>query len=100
MIKELIEEAEKLLPVSLEAAEDYEKNKDLMLNFVNTQMSKRKDIFYLIGGNSLQLMFDNHRHHVNFMINVFKFSMFELLVRMVPWVYRSTITMALPMITF
>ncbi|WP_333570742.1 cobalamin B12-binding domain-containing protein [Thermodesulfobacterium commune] len=88
-MEELIREAEKVLPVSFEAAEEYEKHKDLMLNFVNTKMSKRKDIFSLIGGNSLQMMFDNHRHHVNFMINVFKFSMFELLVRMVPWVYRS-----------
>jgi len=88
-MKELIKEAEKKLRVSNESAEEYEKKKDLMLDFVNKEMSKRKDLAQLIGGNSLQMMFDNHRNHVNFMINVFKFSLFEMLVKIVPWVYKS-----------
>lgn len=88
-MKKLIKEAEKILTVSNESAEEYEKNKDSMLDFVNTEISKRKDLFQLIGGNSLQMMFDNHRNHVNFMINVFKFSLFEMLVKIVPWVYKS-----------
>jgi len=88
-MEELIKEAEKKLPISYESAEDYEKKKDFMLDFVNTEMSKRKDSVQLIGGNSLQMMFDNHRNHINFMINVFKFSLFELLIKIVPWVYRS-----------
>jgi methanogenic corrinoid protein MtbC1 len=88
-MKNLIKEAEKKLPVSNESAEEYEKNKDSMLDFVNTEMSKRKDLVQLIGGNSLQMMFDNHRNHINFMIDVFKFSLFEFLIKIVPWVYKS-----------
>ncbi|MCX7913447.1 MAG: cobalamin-dependent protein [Thermodesulfovibrionales bacterium] len=86
---ELIREAKEKLIVTFKSATDYEENKDSMLNFVNSEMSKRPDVFKLIGGNSLQMMYDNHRNHVNFMINVFKYSLFEMLVRIVPWVYKS-----------
>lgn len=89
MIEELIKEAQEKLPVSLQAAKDYKERKSLMLKFVNEEMSKRADIFSLIGDNPLQMMYDNHENHVNFMANVFRYSLFELLVRMVPWVYRS-----------
>lgn len=88
-MEQLIKEAKEKLIVSPQSAKDYEEKRDLMLNFVNDEMSKRSDIFELIGGNPLQMMYDNHRNHVNFMINVFKYSLFEMLVRIVPWVYKS-----------
>ncbi|NWF97908.1 MAG: hypothetical protein HXY52_03090 [Nitrospirae bacterium] len=88
-MEKLFKEADIKLHVSAEASDEYEINKDFMLDFVNNEMSKRKDLVQLIGGNSLQMMYDNHRNHVHFMINVFKFSLFEMLVRLVPWVYKS-----------
>ncbi len=87
--EELIKEAKEKLIVSPEAAEDYKEKRDLMLDFVNQEMSKRPDIIKLIGGNPFQMMYDSHRNHINFMINVFNYSLFEMLVRIVPLVYRS-----------
>lgn len=86
---DIIREAKEKLIVSPESAKEYEEKKDLMLDFVNREMSRRADIVGLIGGNPFQMMYDNHRNHVNFMSNVFRYSLFELLVRMVPWVYKS-----------
>lgn len=86
---ELIREAKERLIVSTEAVKDYEEKGELMLDFVNQEMTKRPDIVGLIGGNSLQMMYDNHKNHLNFMINVFKYSLFELLMKIVPWVYRA-----------
>ncbi|MDW8136586.1 MAG: cobalamin-dependent protein [Thermodesulfobacterium sp.] len=89
MIEELIKEAKEKLKVSPQAAKDYEENKPFMLNFVNQEMTKRSDLLTLIGFNSLQIMYDNHTNHANFMANVFKYSLFEMLVKMVPWVYKA-----------
>ncbi|MCX7982490.1 MAG: cobalamin-dependent protein [Syntrophales bacterium] len=88
-MNELIKEAKETLTVSTKSAKDYEEKKNLMLEFVNQEMSKRSDVVRLIGGNPLQMMYDNHRNHVNFMVNVFKYSLFEMLVKIVPWVYKS-----------
>lgn len=88
-MEKLIKESKEKLNVSEQAAKDYEKNREIMLEYVNKEMSERDDIVKLIGGNSLQMMYDNHRNHVNFMINVFNFSLFEMLIRVVPWVYRA-----------
>lgn len=88
-MEKLIEDVQKKTSVSKDASKEYEEKKDLMLDFVDGAMSKRPDIVRLIGGNPLQMMFDNHRNHVNFMVNVFGFSLFEMLVRIVPWVYKS-----------
>lgn len=85
----LIKEAQKKLAISPEASKDYEEKKDFMLDYINGEISKRQDILELIGGNPLQMMYDNHRNHVTFMINVFKYSLFDMLVRIVPWVYKA-----------
>ena len=41
-MKKLIKEAEENLTVSNESAEEYEKKKDSMLNFVNTEIAKKR----------------------------------------------------------
>lgn len=87
-MEELIKEAKERLIVSPEAAENYKEKRYLMLDFVNQELSKRPDITKVIGGNPLHIMYDNNRNHINFMINVFKFSLFEMLVKIVPYMYR------------
>lgn len=89
MTDELIREAKEKLVVSFQAAKDYREKKYFMLNFLNEKMSKRPDILSLIGNNPLQMMYDNHEIHVNLMANVFEYSLFEILVKTVPWVYRA-----------
>ncbi len=56
-MENLIREAKEKLIISPEAVKDYETKRDLMLDFVNQQMSKRTDIIKLIGGNPLQMMY-------------------------------------------
>lgn len=89
MIEDLIKEAKVKFHVSQAAVSSYEQQKDVMLEIVNKKMTAHHDLSELIGHNPLQMMYDNHLNHINFMINVFKFNSFEMLVRIVPWVYRA-----------
>lgn len=72
-----------------EAVKDYRNNSEAMLEDVNEELSSRDDITDLIGDNPLELMFDNHQNHIQFMTNIFKLNDYELLVRTVSWVYRT-----------
>lgn len=75
--------------VSEKAAEEYYNNREKLLELVNREIIKRNDIKELIGNNPFLMMFDNHKNHVEFMANVFKFSLFNLLMKIVPWVYKA-----------
>jgi len=85
----LIREALESLRVTPEATAHYIKTKDALLDEINAQMTAHPQIATLIGGNTMSMMQDNHRNHIDFMSTVFQFNSFELLVKTVPWVYRS-----------
>lgn len=89
MINELIKEAQNKFDITNKASSLYESKKELLLDFVNDKLARNPKISKLIGYNPLQMMYDNHLNHINFMINVFKLNNFELLVKIIPWVYRS-----------
>lgn len=46
-------------------------------------------ISLLIDGNPLSMMYDNHRHHIEFISNVFKFNSFDMIEKILPWVYHT-----------
>jgi methanogenic corrinoid protein MtbC1 len=71
------------------AALEYSRKSAQLLQEVNAAMSRRPDLDHLIGEAPRSMMFDNHHNHVVFMSNVFLFNAFELLARIVPWVYRT-----------
>ncbi|MFW6269599.1 MAG: cobalamin B12-binding domain-containing protein [Bacillota bacterium] len=79
----------KLPDVSQQAADDYINNKKSLLKMVNDKLAGRKDIEQLIGDNSMDKMFANHENHFLFMKNVFKLNAYQLLVRTIPWVYKT-----------
>ncbi|MDD3258185.1 MAG: hypothetical protein PHN97_01925, partial [Smithellaceae bacterium] len=85
----LIREARECLQVSPEATARYIKAKDILLEEVNARMTAHPGISNLTGGNPMSMMRDNHSNHLDFMSTVFEFNSFELLVKTVPWVYRS-----------
>jgi methanogenic corrinoid protein MtbC1 len=85
----LIQDARKSLQISPEAAALYRSMKDSLLDHVNASMTEHPRIADLIGGNPMSMMRDNHSNHLDFMSTVFEFNSFELLVKTVPWVYRS-----------
>lgn len=88
-LDELIGEAVRLPLVSSDAAAAYEEKRDLLTAHVDRALEENPSVTRLTGGNPLSIMLDNHRNHAQFMANVFRFNAFELLARMIPWVYRS-----------
>jgi methanogenic corrinoid protein MtbC1 len=60
-----------------------------MLDEVNTGLSAHPQISALTGGNPLDMMYDNHRNHIDFLSIVFKFQSFDLLAKTLPWVYHT-----------
>lgn len=89
MLRDLILEAEKLPAVKLEAVGAYEAHLQAMVDWVNENLETRPDIHRLIGHNPLDMMRTNHENHARFMVNVFKYTTYELLVKVVVWVYRT-----------
>ncbi len=88
-IERLISDAKKSLNVSPKAAFLYEQNKEQMLEYVNKKLTEHEKITQLIGKNPLEMMYNNHKHHIDFMINVFKLNNYEMLIRIIPWVFKS-----------
>lgn len=76
-------------PVPGTAAAEYEERRAELVAAVNRAMDADPLVDSLIGGSPRDLMYDNHRHHAEFISNVLRFSQFELLDRVLPWVYNS-----------
>lgn len=83
------DQASKLPSVSLAAATCYQQHLPEMTAFVDENMRKQTGIINTIGGNPLQVMYDNHRHHGAFMATVFTLCYYRLLAQTLPWVYRA-----------
>ncbi len=81
--------AETLPQIPLTAATSYQLQLPEMTTFVDDQLSNTPGILDLIGGNSLQMMSDNHRHHGDFMATIFTLGSYQLLAQTLPWVYRA-----------
>jgi len=78
--------------VSFEAALDYEKKIPIMLSKVNELMERINSEKNLIQSNPLSVMSDNHKHHANFMINIFKLNDYQLLGHTLEWVINSYVS--------
>lgn len=82
-------EAAELPQVPLKAATSYQNQLSEMTAFVNGHLRETSGVLDLIGGNPLQMMYDNHRHHGAFMATVFALGNYQLLAATLPWVYRA-----------
>ncbi len=89
MNPELIQGLQDLPHIPEECARAYQEQTLFLVEQVNKKMTSRKDCNLLIGHNTLGKMFDNHKNHAAFMANVFLFRCYELLLTVIPWVYRS-----------
>lgn len=79
----------KLQRVNYKAIKDYENKMDLLIDFVNEKMANRINIDNLIGNNPLNIMYDNHANHANFMVNIFKITDDEFFYKTLIWVYNT-----------
>ena len=89
LYSKFIEECRKLPSVSSESATEYSMRIPQLLELMNKRMSEFDNINDLIGGNSLKMMYDNHRNHLLFLSNVFKLGFYDLMSQTLPWVYRA-----------
>ncbi|MDP2236138.1 MAG: hypothetical protein Q8J88_06875 [Bacteroidales bacterium] len=85
----LIKTAEKLMQPSDAAANEFSEKADSMVVLINNHFKKRSDLNMLTGEGNVDMMIDNHRNHVRFMISVFKHYEPEVLVETVLWVFRA-----------
>lgn len=82
-------ELRNLPQVSSAAVGEYTRLSYVLVESVNARMSGREDLTDLIGSNSVEVMYENHRHHAAFMASVFQFGIYGLLSKTLPWVYRA-----------
>jgi len=85
----LFKSAEDITPVSSIASEEFKVNQDTLRLLVNEELASFPDIFQMIGNCPLQVMYDNHYHHVAFMSTIFKLNNYQLLTRIFVWIYRT-----------
>ena len=88
-LKQFIADAETHQPIPKQLTDAYISSMADMTAYVDNVLSSKDEISAIVGNNPLQIMFDNHRHHVHFMGTVFSTGNFELLARIAPWVYRA-----------
>jgi methanogenic corrinoid protein MtbC1 len=69
--------------VSQTAAQDYARNTSAMLSDVDEAMKQQAGLV----SDQVEMMLQNHRHHVEFMYTLFRLNMPELLTETVVWVY-------------
>ena len=86
---DLMQMAEEIEVVPPSAARDYNVNKELLTDEVNRIMTAGPSVKELIGLNPLAVMYDNHANHANFMSNVFLLNDYQLIMKIITWVYRS-----------
>jgi methanogenic corrinoid protein MtbC1 len=73
------------LQVSYAAAQEYARCATAMLSDVDESMKKKADLV----SNQVDMMLQNHRHHVDFMSSFFRLNAPDLLAETVIWVYSA-----------
>jgi MerR family transcriptional regulator, light-induced transcriptional regulator len=89
LYENFLTECRSLTPVSEGSANEYSVKIPELLELMNKRMTELQGITELIGGNSFKVMYDNHRHHLIFLSNVFKLGFYDLMAQTLPWVYRA-----------
>jgi hypothetical protein len=87
--EDLFKSASKLKQPSPEAIAEYNSRADAMTLMLNNRLCKRNDIVQLIGEGNLEMMYDNHRNHMRFMISLFNDYNPVVFTETVLWVFRA-----------
>ena len=78
-----------LFPIPDQAATAYLEQKEALADHVDGEMLRHPDLSSLIGHCPVDAMMLNHKHHACFMGTVFAMNSPDLLLRVLPWVYKS-----------
>lgn len=87
--EDLLKSAAKLKQPSGEAIAEFASRVDAMTTILNNRLSQRNDILQLIGEGNLDMMYDNHRNHIRFMISLFNDFNPVVFTETVLWVFRA-----------
>jgi hypothetical protein len=87
--KALIKTAAELKQPSAEAVSEFSNMADKMASILNDILSKRTDIVQLVGEGNLEMMYDNHRNHLRFMVSLFQDYDPTVFTETVLWVFRA-----------
>ncbi len=87
--EELLKSASKLKQPSEKAIAEFSAKAEVMTTMLNDRLSRRNDIVQLIGEGNLDMMYDNHRNHVRFMISLFNEYNPVVFTETVLWVFRA-----------
>jgi len=87
--EDLLKSAAKLKQPSKEAIAEFNSKADAMTTIINDRLSQRNDIVQLIGEGNVDMMYDNHRNHVRFMISLFNDYNPVVFTETVLWVFRA-----------
>ncbi len=87
--EDLVKSASALKQPTAEAVEEFSTKAEAMINTLNDRLSRRDDIVQLIGEGNSDMMFDNHRNHIRFMISLFKAYDPVVFTETVLWVFRA-----------
>lgn len=85
----LLNSATKLKKPSEEAIAEFASKSAVITTMINDRLSKRADIVQLIGEGNLDMMYDNHRNHIRFMISLFSDYSPVVFIETVLWVFRA-----------
>lgn len=87
--EDLLKSAAKLKQPSEKATAEFTARADAMAIILNDRLSRRNDIVQLIGEGNLDMMYDNHRNHMRFMISLFNDYNPVVFTETVLWVFRA-----------
>jgi MerR family transcriptional regulator, light-induced transcriptional regulator len=89
MLNQILKKAARIEPVNYSAALEYSEQANLIKGDVDKALTARSDLRTLIGQRPLSVMYENHDNHAAFMGNVFKLNDYELMSRVILWVYHA-----------
>ncbi|SHE89603.1 cobalamin B12-binding domain-containing protein [Alkalibacter saccharofermentans] len=75
--------------IDKDSLKEFDSKSDQLIELMNKYMKDDNDRRNLIGNNSIDVMYDNHRHHVNFMKSVFVLRDSKMFNEIVEWAYFS-----------
>jgi hypothetical protein len=87
--EDLLKSAANLKQPSKETLAEFTSKADSMTTIINNRLSQRNDIVQLIGEGNVDMMYDNHRNHMRFMISLFNDYNPVVFTETVLWVFRA-----------
>lgn len=85
----LLQSASSLNQPSAKALNEFSEKAETFAKIINEHFLQRHDLESLVGKDNAEMMCDNHRNHLRFMMSLFTHYEPQVLVETVLWVFRA-----------